>query len=176
MHKTALALSPLLLLLCMGSTDCEAYSLVTVPTSDSTAPDTYDGIWWDGEYQDLGSQDASVVYHITPGEQVIAIGSGLDQGGVKKVVMAPEMSWTCCSGGVCSNTSSIMASITDTQGGGVGSTVSNGLWVGTGVTMPAASPCNAGWTLKSWSWSWRTTATNYHNKSRTSPLRRIVYP
>lgn len=176
MHKTFLALSPLLLLLCMGSTDCDAYSDVTVPASDSTPPDTYDGVWWDGSYQELGSQNATVLYHISPGESVLAISSGLDAGGVKKVVMSPELAWQCCSGNICSNTTSLMASLSDTQPGSVGATVSNGLWVGTEVKMPAASPCQAGWVLTSWSYSWRTVATNFHNKSRTSPLRRVVYP
>jgi hypothetical protein len=179
MRKTTLAMSPLLLLFCMGSTDCEAYTLVTVPQLDFSAPETYDGVWQDGAYVELGAHTVDITHHLALGESVLAIGSGLDnQSGIRKVVMSAEQSWLCCDvqNTVCSVTQSLMAPITDVRRGVVGSTVSTGMWVGTEVSLDPAPTCQAGYYLKSYTFKWTTTVTNFLGASRTSPPRRIVYP
>lgn len=178
MRKAMLAVSPLLLLFTMGSTDCDAYSTVTVPASDPTAPDTYDGVWWDDTYEELVSQDANFTYHLGANASVIAVGSGLDlNGGVKRVDMYPVVTRTCCLAGACTTGTFIKPTITDSQAGSVGSSVSNGVWVGAEVSRAAQVPsCPTGFSLTAWTYRWNTVATNFSNKSRTSPTRKIVYP
>lgn len=168
-----LSLSPLLLLCCMGSTDCDAYSEVTVPTWDPTAPATYDGPWASGGFQVLAGPGETASYRIEPGQQVLAISSALDDGGVRDVTMYATTSYLCCVGTTCTRSDGTKRPLTDSQPGGPGSTASNGLWVGTGVTLPT---CRTGYTLASFVFSWQTVATNFSGVRATSKLHAIHYP
>jgi hypothetical protein len=176
----ALFLAPVALLL-GGATDCEYFYDVTVPSSDTTAPTIFDAVWWESEYIESAGNTGTFTYHLAPGEQVLAISSGMDSGGVKKLTMSGDRSWTCCnySGGepVCSTTQPISAAQTESQAGGPGSTVSSGIWLGTQVKVPPLSQlCQPGWTLQSWRYRWRTTAENFHGGTRTGEYRTIRYP
>jgi hypothetical protein len=71
-----------------GSTDCEAYHDVIVPSSDSTPPITWDGVWRFGNGYDtlrITSSGSGVTYYYTPGTQVYAVSSGADSEGLRKV-------------------------------------------------------------------------------------------
>lgn len=174
----ALLLAPVALLLATGATECDAFTTVTVPSSDSTAPELYDAVWFESEYEEIEHHSETLTYHLAPGDLILALGSGLDSGGVKKISMTREWSWTCCtSGNVCSTTQTLAAALSDTQPGGPGDVVSEGMWLGQSVELPSANElCNSGWWPTSYRFRWRTTAENYHGKTRTGPLRTVQWP
>jgi hypothetical protein len=174
----ALFLAPVALLLATGATECDAWSTVTVPSSDSTPPDVYDAIWWESEYIEIKNHDQPLTYHLAAGEEVLALGSGLDWGGTKKVTMTREWSWRCCTvGNICSITQSSATALTDTQPGGPGSTVQQGMWLGQSVEVPnLATLCNAGWFPTFWRFRWQTSAENYFGVKRTGPMRTAQWP
>jgi hypothetical protein len=179
--RRALFLAPVALLLATGATDCEYFETVTVPSSDTTPPDIYDAVWWDGVHKMIRGQTTDLTYHLASGEEVLAISSGKDAGGVKKVTMARSWSWTCCDyfGGepTCSTSQTLASGKVATQPGGVGQQVSNGVWIEQDVKMPSPSSlCSAPDILTSWSFSWTTTAENFHGKTRTGPKRTAVWP
>ena len=173
----ALFLAPVALLLATGATECDAWEDTTVPASDSTAPDVYDAVWYQGTYEEIDVHSQPLTYHLTPGEEIIALGSGLDSGGVKKISMTRELSWTCCTfGNVCSTSQTSATALTDTQAGGVGSTVSEGMWLGQAVEFDPAGLCNNFYWPTSYTFRWRTTAENYHGVKRVGPLRTVQWP
>jgi hypothetical protein len=174
--RQTLLLAPLLLAVTMGSTDCEYFGETTVPASDPSPPTSYDGVWRGGEYVAIGASYASsgITYHFTPGQTVIAVSSAIDTEGVRKVTLSGAHSWQCCQGNICSSTSSASTPITDTQSGSVGSTVSNGIWVGQAISQ--LPTCNSGYTLKHYRFAWTTYAENFYGGKVTSPVHQIVYP
>lgn len=172
--RQALFTAPLMLLLTMGSTDCEHFSNVVVPASDSTPPTAYDGVWRGGEYEVLRpSGNSGFVYHIDPGETVFAMASAIDPQGLRKLTMSTEGGWTCCSGNICSTSSGLSVPYVETQAGTVGSTVSTGIWHAVEVKLPT---CNPGYTLTSFGFAWTTVGENFHGGTVTSAKHRIVYP
>lgn len=174
----ALFLAPVALLFATGATDCDAFTTVTVPSSDATAPELYDAVWRESEYEEIEHHDQTLTYHLAPGDIIIALGSGLDSGGVKKIWMTRETLKTCCTfGNICSSSTATATTLTDTQPGGVGAVVSEGMWLGQSVELPPANElCNPGWWPTSFKFRWRTTAENYHGKKRTGPLRTVQWP
>lgn len=74
---------PLFLCLTMGATDCQYFSSTAVPAVDTTAPATWDGVWANGDYVELITNPGSFIHHVTLGTQVIAVASGIDDGGVR---------------------------------------------------------------------------------------------
>jgi hypothetical protein len=169
---------PLLLALTMGATDCEYFSNVVVPSSDSSPPITYDGVWQGGDWQIIRqSGNSGFTYPIQAGEHVIAIASGIDPQGLRKLTMYTEESWSCCSFGggenVCSSASPLSVPRVETQAGTVGSTVSTGIW--TGVDVGKLPGCQSGWTLMSYRFKWRSEAENFHGGKVTSATHQIVY-
>lgn len=169
--------APVLLAFTMGSTDCDSYSTVVVPAADTTVPFALDGVYDQATADWIELQETSVngvTYHITPGKLVTAVSSGLDSGGTRKVTMATETGWQCCQGNICSNTSSLAAPIVDGQSGGVGSSVSNGVWVGTIIgKLPT---CNPGFTLTGYRFAWRTTVEDFHGNKVVSATNQALYP
>jgi hypothetical protein len=171
--------SGFLLAVTMGNSECEDFEDVTVPASDSSPPVTLDGVWWESEWIELEGPSSAISYHLAPGEEVLAISSAVDSGGLKKLTMSSEVAWTCCtilSPVVCSATQSISAPIVRTQAGVVGSTVSNGLFTGQGVDAITLPSCQAGYVLKSYRFSWRTIGEDFHGNTRTSQKHSILYP
>lgn len=168
-----LLLAPVLLLLATGYTDCEYFTDVTVPASDTGAPTTYDGVWVGGEYVDAALAGDSLEYHLAPGQTVLAVSSAIDSGGLRKLKMSTDWGYTCCRGDICSRTQPLSVPKTDEQAGGVGATVSNGLWLYTTVKLPT---CSSGFTLRSYSYSWWTEAEDFHGNRTTGEMQSIVYP
>jgi hypothetical protein len=173
---TALA-APFLLALTMGSTDCQSYTAVTVPAVDTTRPLTLDGVWDPSTAAWVvlkESGTSGVVHHLTPGKLVIAVASGLDQGGTRTVSMAIETGWKCCQGSICSNTISLATPVVDTQPGSIGAPVSDGVYVATVIgTLPT---CNPGYTLASYRYAWTTTVEDFHGNRRVSAVNQAFYP
>ena len=166
--------APLFLCLTMGATDCQYFSSTTVPATDTTAPATWDGVWTNGDYVEIANNPGSFTHHVALGEEVFAISSGIDGGGVSNVTMVTEESWLCCSGNICSDTQSFSSPVVATQAGSVGATVSDGVW--TGLAVQAVDSCNAGYTLASYRFAWTTTATDFHGNKTTGATQQIVYP
>ena len=172
--RRALLLAPILALFATGYTDCQYFTKVTVPSSDIGSPTTYDGVWKNGDYVDGAIPGQEIEYHITPGESVIAVSSAIDSGGLKKLTMRSSFRYTCCNGsGICSLTQPSSVPKTDQQAGGPGSTVSNGLWLYSGVSLPG---CSSGFSLRSYSFSWWTEAEDFFGHVTTGESQAIVYP
>lgn len=172
--RQTLFFAPLLLSVTMGATDCEYYSDVIVPSSDTSPPAAYDGVWRGGEYQAIRpSGSTGLTFHIKPGQPVFAVSSGIDPEGLRKITMSTGGGWLCCNGNVCSSTSSLSVPIVETQAGTVGSTVSSGIWTAVEVKLPS---CNPGYTMMSFGFTWTTQAENFHNGKVTSATHHIVYP
>jgi hypothetical protein len=173
---------PMLLLITMGATDCEYFDTVTVPAVDNSAPTVFDGVWLldldDYDVLEPSYSGDVIKYHFVPGEPVFPIGSAIDSGGLKKLTISTEVSWTCCDASktICSNTQSISSPIVETQSGGVGSSVSNGIYSGTAVgpSLPTCSGSTP--VLKSYRFSWTTTGQNFHGGITTGKKHSIVWP
>lgn len=166
--------APVLLAFTMGSTDCDSYSTVTVPAADTTPPVVLDGVYDQAAASWIVLQGGGAVYHITPGKLVTAVSSGVDSGGTRKVTMAIETGWQCCQGDICSRTSSLASPIVDSQAGAVGSSVSDGVWVGTIIgQLPV---CNPGYALTSYRFAWTTTIEDFHGNKVVAPTNQAVYP
>ncbi|HEY4242397.1 MAG TPA: hypothetical protein VGM88_21415 [Kofleriaceae bacterium] len=167
---------PLLLALSMGATNCDDFETVTVPATDTSPPNVFDGAY-SGEYKTLVEAPGTETYHIPSGTDAFAVGSGVDPGGVSKVELWPSLSFTCCSGHVCSGgTPDFPAPSIATQSGSVGSQVSDGVYTFILVEAPEASDyCGAGETF-SWDYSWHTEAWDFHGNHTTGITQHIVYP
>ena len=173
--RQALFTAPLLLALTMGATNCEYFTDTVVPASDSTPPTAYDGVWRGGEYEVLRpSGNNGITFHFTPGETVFAVSSAIDPEGLRKLTMSTEEGWLCCSGNICSSSSSLSVPLVETQSGTVGSTVSTGIW--NAVEIHELPTCNSGYTLTSYGFAWTTEGENFHGGEVTSAKHRIVYP
>ncbi len=172
--RQALFFAPLLLAVTMGATDCEYFTDVVVPSSDSSPPTAYDGVWRGAEYETIRvSGGSGLTYHIDPGQPVIAVSSAIDPDGLRKLTTSTGVGWTCCQDNLCSHTGGLSVPHVETQAGTVGSTVSSGLWYGIEVELPT---CNPGYTLTSFAFTWRTEGENFHGGKVTSATHRIVYP
>ncbi len=168
-----LLLASALLLLATGFTACEHFSTVTVPASDTSRPNTWDGVWVDDQYVQLVGPTGSVDFRIRPGQTVLAVASALDSGGTQRLTMRSSFAWTCCRGDICSRTLPLTQPQVEEQAGSVGSSVSNGIWLYAEVTLPR---CTSGFTLKSYSYWWSTEAQDFHGNRRTSRSHTISYP
>lgn len=170
----ALLLAPLLLLLATGYTSCEYFTTVVVPASDTGVPTTYDGVWKDGDYVAGALPGQEIEYHLSEGEAVLAIGSAIDSSGLRRLTMSTSFRKQCCNAsGICSVSQPISVPKTETQPGGVGSSVSNGIWLYASVQLPK---CNSGFTLRSYSFAWWTEAEDFHGNVTVGESQRIVYP
>ena len=173
--KSAMLLSPLVLCLTMGFTECQLFTTTTVPPTDTTPPTTWDAVYLNGNYVAVSATGSSFVYHITPGASVLWLSSAIDGGGVSKITTSTSQTVNCCRGSICERSESLSVPVVTTQDGGVGSTVSDGVWWGTAITGPSLD-CGDGFTLVSFSFSWFTTAEDFHGNRAVGTSQSIVYP
>lgn len=159
-------------LLATGWTDCDNFSPVVVPATDTSLPITFEGVYQTSEYVD-GTVDQPMTYHLAPGERAFAVGAGIDAGGLRKLTMFTSQRYTCCRGSLCTSTVSSSVPQSETQAGGTGSTVSNGIYLYNYVVMPN---CGTGSTLRSFSHGWFVVAEDFKGNSRTSRGSAMVYP
>lgn len=116
------------LLATMGPTNCQHFAQTTVPASDTTAPIIGTRMFFFGEeelglwplYRETSNPDA--VWVIYP--------FGFDGGGIRRVQMGHGISVYCVDQ---TGISAHFASISETQTGGPGSLVSNGIYLDGGA-------------------------------------------
>lgn len=156
-----------------GFTECSSFSSVTIPATDTSKPVAFAGVWRNGSYQATSKSGNTYVYHITPGESVLAIGAGIDGGGTHRLKMTGSFEWTCCSGDICGRTQSLTAPKIDEQAGAVGDSVSNGIWDYFSVELPT---CGNGRPPDSFSYGWSAEATDFHGNTSTTGSYAVVYP
>ena len=164
-----MACSPLFLCVTMGFTDCQFFSSTTVPAADTQPPTTLDAVWSNGNYVQVAVNSGSLLYHIPLGTTVVAVSSAIDDGGVSNVTMMSAEVWQCTAG---PQSGRLSDPIVATQNGGIGSTVSNGVWTGIGVTTP-----NCGLDqLQYYYFIWWTIAEDFHGNTMTGNREIIAYP
>ena len=113
-----------------GFTDCGSFSQVTVPASDSSAPFWFSGIWRSQAFRHSTVNGNLNVTLSSFGEQVALVGSGLDNGGMMRLRVTYNRRVSCCNAqGLCKK---VLLEDTqvyeDSQSGGTGSRVSNGIY------------------------------------------------
>lgn len=151
-----------------GFTNCSYFSTVTVPAQDSAAPIVGSRMWIDGEERiDLWSSS-----HPTAGGIVVAVPFVYDGGGAKTLTVGQTVEVYCY------NPQQHLGQITflhyvnrsASQSGGVGSSVSNGLYLTGDVTDLTAfsSQCYAGFQLEEVTYSWSATGTDFANNSAST--------
>jgi hypothetical protein len=175
LHTRPLLVATVLLLLTTGFTDCDSFTDVTVPAYDFDAPITYDGVW-KGTYVRSALTGNSFEYHLAPGQTVQAVSSAIDSGGLKNLEMIASYSESyCCNSSLCyfQGPHSMPADYGDQQVGGVGSTVSNGMWLYSTVQVPT---CARGGSLQWFRFRWQTWAEDFHGNSTLGNSQSIVYP
>lgn len=166
LHAAPRVLSAVLMLALLPS--CDEFEEVTVPAVDNTDPVAIAAVWQADEYLDLSSGNMTPLsYDVELDEGYVIIGAGVDSGGTKKITIQHEWSNHCRQGNLGQNKYGLMAPIVRTQPGGVGSEVSNGLWDGPLVFLSDYTTCNAGFTLKSVTYSWHVTAEDFHGNVST---------
>ena len=165
-------LAPLLVLPLAGFTNCDSFTPVTIPASDTSPPITYDGVW-DLDYLVGAASPSSFTFHLDRDHTVLAVSSTLDGGGARKLDMFSSSTYTCCTKTVCRYTTPVSAPQTDQQNGSVGSKVSNGMYVYAEVTVPS---CPTGYTLQSFRFSWYTRGEDFYGNRTTGKTQSIVYP
>lgn len=177
-------LAPLLLMVTMGSTDCESFDTVTVPAADTSPPITMDGVWWDGEYKILKSSSNAdaIVYHLGNDESVLAISSAMDSGGLKRLTMNWDKSWTCCNTGAINCTNYFAANYppgySEWQTAVPGQSVSNGIWYGVEAKKPSAAypDCPGGKYPTKYQFRWWTRGENFHGGTTIGKTHKILWP
>lgn len=177
-------LAPVLLMVTMGSTDCESFETVTVPTSDGSPPITMDGVWWDGDYKVLKASSSAdaIVYHLGSETSVLAISSAIDSGGLRRLTMNWDKSWTCCNTGPTNCSSYFVANYppgyNEVQAGSPGQSVSNGIWNGVEAKKPSVGfpDCPGGKFPTSFQFRWWTRGENFFGGTTTGKTHRVVWP
>lgn len=129
---------PLLLSLCVLS-GCEFFHTTTVPASDSTDPWAVVAVYFDGDHQDLrlgdmtaGDAANTTVFHrytTDPFDSFIALGAGVDGGGVHQVRMHTRVVARCFYGLPNFQILEPWATQTTTRTASPGDTVSDGLYL-----------------------------------------------
>src|SRR5689334_3790340 len=95
-----------------GFTNCEWFSDVTVPATDTDAPTVWNAVWAGGEHKVLSPGGDWISYRVAPGDTVIAMGAGTDPGGTHKVTIYSSWEHTCCKGSICSTSQPITVPVT----------------------------------------------------------------
>jgi hypothetical protein len=131
--RLALTLAPLIL----GG--CEYFGTTTVPASDPQHPWAAVALWYDGDHQEygVGNQTLSTAYNNTafdvvttnPWDYFMALGAGIDGGGVAEVQMTSRVRARCAYGALNYRILEPWATQTVSQSGSPGDTVDNGLYV-----------------------------------------------
>ncbi|WAS90674.1 hypothetical protein [Nannocystis punicea] len=161
------------LLVLVAAVGCDYFSDVTVPAVDTTAPTAYASVWRSEVYEEIsfGTNDPLSFEVDDPTEYYVLIGAGTDGGGVKKLTINSEYSKSCEAwedgDKIVSNTSGLSVPLVKTQTGGVGSTVSNGLWDGPYVRLSDYASCNSGWTLGYVALRWTVIVEDFHGNTAT---------
>jgi hypothetical protein len=145
-----------------GFTECESFDYVVVPPSDPSPPQIFFGLSNGDRYERLAQAPVSFE-HTDANRQVSAVVSAHDPGGVRRL----QVGWSTrrhCSGGdgVGVVISPLVEPEQDSQAGGVGSEVSNGIWLGHWFWPERMAGCPRGYQLDGVTLEWSAEAENFH--------------
>jgi hypothetical protein len=171
-HTVLVVIASLALLATTGFTQCNEFHAVTVPYSDTTAPWIYNVGYTttDGNYQFFTEWRLS-----SPDDSILAIGSAIDDGGLRRLSMRWTAAVQCCQNNVCEIHSAPFGGVLeDSQAGGVGSVVSNGIWVTKSVKP--RDFCVNGWNPTWMDFTWTTHAEDFAGNVTDRAAGHIVYP
>lgn len=145
-----------------GFTSCQYFSTTTVPASDTTPPIAVASLVR-GSDQVIRFGSLSEVTH-DPNENLIPISAIYDNGGARTVTMNRSVRVTCRQGSLTQlSIFDFLPSLTDTQAGSVGSSVSDGIWVGEGIRFSQfIGVCNPGFTIDNARYGWSFSGSNFH--------------
>ncbi|MGN6105873.1 MAG: hypothetical protein ACTHU0_12275 [Kofleriaceae bacterium] len=116
--------------LCAAPTSCEHFDDIVIPAIDTTPPTVINGVQKPGEANDGYTINGYYDEQLTdPNLSVIALATGIDSGGVRRLSVSWTIDRTCTNGSVSVLVAPLVATETETQPGAVGSTVSNGIWL-----------------------------------------------
>jgi hypothetical protein len=172
-----LSLAAALFFCATGYTQCEYFTGTVVPNSDSARPVNYEAVY-------TGTYDALVVdgyepmsYKMTdPNATVMAISAAIDDGGVRRIRQDWAVEYECCKIGssLCyTESEQPHGSSEDSQPGGPGATVSNGMWLAQGVNP--SSYCGGVWQVDAFHFGWSTYAEDFFGNVRQTGSGRITY-
>jgi hypothetical protein len=163
-----------LYLLCAANTDCDYFAKVTVPATGGGPPIVYDGVWKNGKYETLVNHSAPL--HLTWFEQdrsPIVVSAARDHSGVRELRTSARTETECCiARQSCQKIVTARPELVATQAGGVGASVSNGLYNFDVVSRPV---CPAGYSVTSFSYYWVTDAVDFHGARTVGPERSVIY-
>lgn len=158
------------LLAMMGATECEYFTTITVPASDTYAPFTVTRMFFFGE-EEIGApiyretDDPDAVFVIYP--------AAIDGGGVRSIEVPHHLQVYCNEG---PGVDFLLAPMRAEQPGGVGQSASNGLFVyGEGITLgDYAGYCDdAG--VEEVVYTWAITAEDFAGNRVSSLGGQVVY-
>ncbi len=156
-------------------TGCDFFFDVVVPVFDSTRPTAWAAIYKHETYQQL-SLESFTQRVPTLDEYTFIITAGTDDGGTRTATLSFSTTTYCESGGVAQVKYGHHTPKTETQAGGVGSTVKNGAWVGRFVRLREyADSCPSGWNPASVSLAWTGTVEDFHGNVTNHPGARLFW-
>ncbi len=146
------------------TTGCEYFEDVIVPAVDNEAPNVYAAVWYQDVYEAVSANNSPGLHYTVsdPDELYVALGAGIDEGGIASLTISGESLCNCLQGNVGQIKYGLQAPLVKTQTGGVGSTVSNGLWDGPVIKLSDFDSCAPGWTTTSLGYTWTVTTEDFH--------------
>jgi hypothetical protein len=190
MRWTPALLVVLAAFLSLGPTECNQYTEVTVPASDSEAPWAVGSAYriYPASPSQPGSEFAGHRWETTAGtvyqysapemQALAAVASSIDDSGARRVRMTYAVKHDCChlSGSTwsaCESTTSAEATVEDqVPGAAAGAHVSNGIYVS---QLVQPQTCPAGKRTKRLNFEFRVKAWDYHGNQSSSGPHRIIY-
>jgi hypothetical protein len=164
-------LAPAVFLAATGMTNCQYFTNVTIPATDTTPPLAFSGVYslTQGNYVD-STTDSSFVYDVpSDTETYLAVGATMDSGGAASVIMSTSSNLHCIDGGGNSHLVFQNGDFqTGQQAGSVGQVVSDGIWVYEPVRFDQFDTCPNGWRLSVATYSWTTISEDFHGNRSTS--------
>lgn len=157
----------LLLAVALGLPGCDYFSEVTVPGTDTGPPAAIASVFSDGEYIEfdyrLGGGGGLAYLTHDADAWLVGIGAAYDVGGVRELSMWRQIRVSCPGVGLIDDEEIYVK----TQTGGVGSTVSNGLWLGEPFNASSEFWRCGGGTPDVVQLKWRVWAEDFHGNVST---------
>lgn len=164
------ALSPLL----SGFTACSQFKKVTIPATDTKPPVAIGSYFVDGE----NHWSLSPVDYVTndPNADIIAVATAWDAGGARRVHMDRYVEIWCSKPGFGQMTSVTFFPHSATQSGGIGDTVSNGVYaIDTFDVAHYRGYCRSGYTATEIYYQWTVRAEDFHGNKASLADNMIIY-
>jgi hypothetical protein len=144
-----------------GYTSCKYFSTTTVPATDSTPPIAVASLVRGADQLIRFGELIETTHDLN--ENFIPIGAIYDNGGARSVTMHQSVRVRCRQGSLAQLSIVHFLPISDTQAGSVGSSVSDGIWVGEGFRFSTyAALCNPGFVVEEIRYGWSFSGDNFH--------------